>query len=62
MPSSLSGAIIRGETTHYEIVSNAAASGIQAVQLETGIPIAFGVLSVESQDQALSAFGRRGRS
>ncbi len=46
------GAIIRGETTHYEIVSNVAASGIQAVQLETGIPIAFGVLSVESQDQA----------
>lgn len=46
------GAIIRGETTHYEIVSNAAASGVQAVQLETGIPIAFGVLNVESQDQA----------
>lgn len=48
------GAVIRGETTHYEIVSNAAANGIQAVQLETGVPIAFGVLSVESQEQALA--------
>ena len=47
------GAVIRGETTHYEIVSEGAASGIQAVQLETGIPIAFGVLTVESVDQAL---------
>ncbi len=48
-----SGVVIRGETTHYEIVSEAAASGIQAVQLETGMPIAFGVLTVESVEQAL---------
>lgn len=48
------GAIIRGETTHYEIVSNVTANGVQAVQLETGVPIAFGVLSVESQEQALA--------
>ena len=47
------GVVIRGETTHYELVSNAAASGIQAVQLETGVPIAFGVLTVESVEQAL---------
>ncbi|MFL2987304.1 MAG: 6,7-dimethyl-8-ribityllumazine synthase [Candidatus Poriferisodalaceae bacterium] len=47
------GVVIRGETTHYEIVSEGAASGIQAVQLETGVPIAFGVLTVESIDQAL---------
>ena len=47
------GVVIRGETTHYEIVSEGAASGIQAVQLETGIPIAFGVLTVETVDQAL---------
>ena len=47
------GVVIRGETTHYEIVSDAAASGIQAVQLATGVPIAFGVLTVESDKQAL---------
>jgi len=47
------GVVIRGETTHYELVSEAAASGIQSVQLETGIPIAFGVLTVESLEQAL---------
>ena len=47
------GVVIRGETTHYEIVSEGAASGIQAVQLEMGIPIAFGVLTVESIEQAL---------
>ena len=47
------GVVISGETSHYEIVSQGAASGIQAVQLETGIPIAFGVLTVESVDQAL---------
>jgi len=45
--------VIRGETTHYEIVSEGAASGIQSVQLETGIPIAFGVLTVETVEQAL---------
>ena len=47
------GAVIRGETTHYEIVSNAVATGIQQVQLETGIPIGFGVLTVESTEQGL---------
>ncbi|MDP6863700.1 MAG: 6,7-dimethyl-8-ribityllumazine synthase [Acidimicrobiales bacterium] len=47
------GVVIRGETTHYEIVSEGAASGIQSVQLETGIPIAFGVLTVETVEQAL---------
>lgn len=48
------GTVIRGETTHYEIVSNAVATGVQAVQLETGIPVAFGVVSVESREQALA--------
>ncbi len=47
------GVVIRGETTHYEIVSEGAAAGIQSVQLETGIPIAFGVLTVETVEQAL---------
>ncbi len=48
------GAVIRGETTHYEIVSEGAANGVQRVQLATGIPIAFGLLTVENRDQALA--------
>ncbi len=48
------GVVIRGETTHYEIVSEGAAQGIQQVQLATGVPIAFGLLTVENRDQALA--------
>lgn len=47
------GAVIRGETTHYELVSEGAANGVQQVQLETGIPVAFGLVTVETHDQAL---------
>jgi 6,7-dimethyl-8-ribityllumazine synthase len=46
------GAVIRGETYHFEIVSNESARGIMQVQLETGVPIANGVLTTESDDQA----------
>ena len=48
------GAVIRGETTHYELVANECGSGIQQVQLETGVPIGFGVLTVENEEQALA--------
>ncbi len=48
------GAVIRGETTHYELVSEGAANGVQQVQLETGIPIAFGLVTVENREQALA--------
>ena len=48
------GCVIRGETTHYEAVAGECASGIQAAQLETGVPIAFGALTVENLDQALA--------
>ena len=47
------GAVIRGETDHYEYVCREAARGIQAVQLETGVPCGFGVLTVDSMEQAL---------
>jgi 6,7-dimethyl-8-ribityllumazine synthase len=47
------GAVIRGETDHYRYVCGAAAQGIQAVQLDTGVPCGFGVLTVESMEQAL---------
>lgn len=46
------GAVIRGETTHYELVSEACSRGVQQVQLETGVPVLFGVLTVENQAQA----------
>ena len=48
------GAVIRGETTHYELVSEGAAQGVQQVQLTTGVPVAFGLLTVENRDQALA--------
>ena len=46
------GAVIRGETTHYELVANECGRGIQEVQLDTGVPIGFGVLTVENEAQA----------
>ena len=46
------GAVIRGETDHYEYVCREAARGIQQVQLETGVPCGFGVLTVDSLEQA----------
>ena len=48
------GAVIRGETTHYELVSEGAATGVQRVQLDTGVPIAFGLVTVENDEQALA--------
>ena len=51
------GAVIRGETDHYDYVCNEAARGIQDVQLRTGVPCAFGVLTVESMEQALARAG-----
>ena len=47
------GAVIRGETDHYDYVCGEAARGIQQVQLLTGIPCGFGVLTVDSMEQAL---------
>ena len=46
------GAVIRGETYHFEIVSNESARGILDVQLETGIPVANGVLTTDTEAQA----------
>lgn len=48
------GAVIRGETTHYDYVCGEAARGIQDVQLRTGVPCAFGVLTTENMDQAIA--------
>ena len=51
------GAVIRGETTHYDYVCAEAARGIQDVQLRTQVPCAFGVLTVENLEQALARTG-----
>ncbi|HEY8867530.1 MAG TPA: 6,7-dimethyl-8-ribityllumazine synthase [Solirubrobacteraceae bacterium] len=51
------GAVIRGETDHYDYVCGEAARGIQDVALRTGVPCAFGVLTVESMEQALARAG-----
>ena len=51
------GAVIRGETTHYDYVCGEAARGILDVQLSTGVPCAFGVLTVATMEQALARAG-----
>lgn len=48
------GAVIRGETSHYDLVAGECAAGIQQVQLSTGVPVGFGVLTVENEAQALA--------
>ena len=51
------GAVIRGETTHYDMVAGQASGGAGAVGMETGIPTIFGVLTTENMEQALNRAG-----
>jgi len=51
------GCVIRGETAHFEYISHAATMGISQVGLETGVPVAFGVLTTETEEQALARSG-----
>jgi 6,7-dimethyl-8-ribityllumazine synthase len=51
------GAVIRGETDHYDYVCDAAARGIQRVSLDTGVPCAFGVITCDTIEQALARSG-----
>jgi 6,7-dimethyl-8-ribityllumazine synthase len=51
------GAVIRGETNHYDFVCAETARGIMQVQLDTGVPCAFGVLTCETMEQALARAG-----
>ena len=53
------GAVIRGETSHYDYVCEQAAAGIARVSLDTGVPCSFGVLTVENLDQALARLGEK---
>ncbi len=54
------GAVIRGETYHFEIVSNESSRGITDVQLATGVPIANGILTTENDDQAEVRMAQKG--
>ena len=54
------GAVIRGETDHYDHVCRVAADSISAVALETGVPVAFGVLTCDELEQALARSGKGG--
>jgi 6,7-dimethyl-8-ribityllumazine synthase len=56
------GAVIRGETSHYDYVCGEAARGIQEVMLRTGVPCGFGVLTVDTMEQALARAGGGKRS
>lgn len=51
------GAVIRGETDHYDFVCSQAARGVMDVQLQTGVPCAFGVLTCNTMEQALARSG-----
>jgi 6,7-dimethyl-8-ribityllumazine synthase len=51
------GVVIRGETDHYDFVCAEAARGVQEVQLETGVPCAFGVITCDTMEQALARSG-----
>ena len=51
------GAVIRGDTPHFDHVAGQASSGLAAVQLETGVPVAFGVLTTNTMEQAIDRAG-----
>ncbi len=52
------GAIVRGETSHFDFVASEAASGLQLAAIETGVPVAFGVLTVDNVEQAEARIDR----
>ncbi|HEX4023415.1 MAG TPA: 6,7-dimethyl-8-ribityllumazine synthase [Steroidobacteraceae bacterium] len=51
------GCVIRGETAHFEFVAGECARGLQRVMLDTGVPVSFGVLTVQTREQALARAG-----
>lgn len=54
------GAVIRGDTYHFEVVANESARGLTTVQLDTGIPVANGILTTDDDDQALARMTQKG--
>ena len=53
------GAVIRGDTSHYDLVCNESAKGIAQVELATGIPVLFGVITTENIEQAIARAGSK---
>ncbi len=53
------GAVIRGATSHYDLVAGQCAAGVQRVQLESGVPVIFGVLTTDSIEQAVERSGTK---
>ena len=53
------GAVIRGSTTHYDYVCNEVAKGVAKVQLDTGVPVIFGVVTTENIEQAIERSGTK---
>jgi 6,7-dimethyl-8-ribityllumazine synthase len=56
------GCIIRGETPHFDLIASEAASGLQLAAIETGIPVAFGVITTETREQAEERIDRGGEA
>lgn len=54
------GAVIRGDTYHFEVVANESARGLTQVQLETEIPVANGILTTDTEDQAIERMSQKG--
>jgi 6,7-dimethyl-8-ribityllumazine synthase len=51
------GAVIRGETAHFEYIASAAAQGLREVSVRSGVPVGFGVLTCDTEEQALARAG-----
>jgi len=54
------GCVMRGETPHFEYISSAVSEGLQRVALDTGVPVGFGVLTVDTVEQAMERSGESG--
>ena len=55
------GAVIRGETHHFDVVANESASGLMQVQLDSGVPVANGILTTDTEEQAKARAAQKGR-
>jgi len=53
------GTLIRGDTSHYELIAGELAGGLQRVMFETGVPVAFGVVTAENMEQAMARSGAK---
>jgi 6,7-dimethyl-8-ribityllumazine synthase len=54
------GAVVRGDTYHFEVVSNESAAGVAQVQLDAGVPVANGILTTDSEEQAMARVRQKG--